>query len=146
MNDVLLSVENLSKGFSSGARQVAALDNVSLTIAPGETLGLVGASGSGKSTLSRILLRLLSADAGSIRFEGVDWLALNGASLRRRRARMQIVFQDPLAVFNPLASVGAVLDDPLRIHGVVAKDRRPGEIAMLLERVGLPADYAGRPA
>ena len=145
MNDALLSVENLSKGFSSGARQVAALDNVSLTISAGETLGLVGASGSGKSTLSRLLLRLLSADAGSIRFEGVDWLALNGASLRRRRARMQIVFQDPLAVFNPLASVGAVLDDPLRIHGVVAKDRRRDEIVMLLERVGLPADYAGRP-
>ncbi|MBY5670026.1 ABC transporter ATP-binding protein [Rhizobium leguminosarum] len=144
MNDVLLSVENLSKGFASAGRQVAALDNVSLTIAPGETLGLVGASGSGKSTLSRILLRLVAADAGSIRFEGEDWLALNGAPLRRRRARMQMVFQDPLAAFNPLASVGAVLDDPLRIRGV-AKDRRPGEIAKLLERVGLTADHAARP-
>ncbi|MBY5556773.1 ABC transporter ATP-binding protein [Rhizobium leguminosarum] len=145
MNDGLLSIEYLSKGFSSAGRQVAALDNVSLTIAAGETLGLVGASGSGKSTLSRILLRLLSADAGSIRFEGEDWLALNGAPLRRRRARMQMVFQDPLAAFNPLASVGAVLDVPLRIHGVVAKDRRPGEIAKLLERVGLTADHAARP-
>ncbi|WP_017969226.1 ABC transporter ATP-binding protein [Rhizobium leguminosarum] len=145
MNDMLLSVENLSKGFSSSGRQVAALDHVSLTIAAGETLGLVGASGSGKSTLSRILLRLLSADAGSIRFEGEDWLALNGASLRRRRARMQMVFQDPLAAFNPLASVGAVLDDPLRIHDIAAKGRRPGEIATLLERVGLTADHAARP-
>ena len=144
MNDGLLSIENLSKGFSSSGRRVAALDNVSLTIAAGETLGLVGASGSGKSTLSRILLRLVAADAGSIRFEGEDWLALNGAPLRRRRARMQMVFQDPLAAFNPLASVGAVLDDPLRIHGV-AKDRRLGEIAKLLERVGLTADHAARP-
>ncbi|MBY5392020.1 ABC transporter ATP-binding protein [Rhizobium leguminosarum] len=144
MNDGLLSIENLSKGFSSSGRRVAALDNVSLTIATGETLGLVGASGSGKSTLSRILLRLVAADAGSIRFEGEDWLALNGSPLRRRRARMQMVFQDPLAAFNPLASVGAVLDDPLRIHGV-AKDRRLGEIAKLLERVGLTADHAARP-
>ncbi|TAX85251.1 ATP-binding cassette domain-containing protein, partial [Rhizobium leguminosarum] len=145
MNDTLLSVENLSKGFSSSIRRVAALDNVSLTISAGETLGLVGASGSGKSTLSRILLRLLACDTGSIRFEGADWLALNGASLRRKRARMQMVFQDPLAAFNPLATVGAVLDDPLRIHGIAGKDRRPGEIATLLERVGLTADHAARP-
>ncbi|MGO7592912.1 ABC transporter ATP-binding protein [Rhizobium leguminosarum] len=145
MNDRLLSIENLSKGFSSAGRQVAALDNVSLTIAPGETLGLVGASGSGKSTLSRILLRLVAADAGSIRFEGEDWLALNGAPLRRRLARMQMVFQDPLAAFNPLATVSTVLDDPLRIHGVAAKNQRPGEIVMLLERVGLTADHAARP-
>ncbi|MBY5652363.1 ABC transporter ATP-binding protein [Rhizobium leguminosarum] len=144
MKDRLLSIENLSKGFSSAGRRIAALDNVSLTIAAGETLGLVGASGSGKSTLSRILLRLVDADAGSIRFEGEDWLALNGAPLRRRRARMQMVFQDPLAAFNPLASVAAVLDDPLRIHGV-AKDRRLGEIVELLERVGLTADHAARP-
>ncbi|ANL31228.1 oligopeptide ABC transporter ATP binding protein (plasmid) [Rhizobium phaseoli] len=141
----LLSIENISKGFSSAGRRVAALDNVSLTIAAGETLGLVGASGSGKSTLSRLLLRLLSCDAGTIRFEGEDWLTLKGAALRRRRARMQMVFQDPLAAFNPLANVGSVLEDPLRIHGVVSKDRRAGEIAMLLERVGLPADYARRP-
>ncbi|OWV87768.1 peptide ABC transporter ATP-binding protein [Rhizobium sp. R635] len=145
MNPMLLSIENVSKGFSSSGRRIAALDNVSLTIAAGETLGLVGASGSGKSTLSRILLRLLSSDAGSIRFEGEDWLALYGASLRRKRARMQMVFQDPLAAFNPLATVGTVLDDPLRIHGVVPRERRAGEIAMLLERVGLSADFAGRP-
>ncbi|MBB4237302.1 ABC transporter ATP-binding protein [Rhizobium esperanzae] len=141
----LLSIENITKGFSSAGRQITALDNVSLTIAAGETLGLVGASGSGKSTLSRILLRLLSCDAGSIRFEGEDWLSLKSAALRPKRARMQMVFQDPLAAFNPLASVGSVLDNPLRIHGVVPKDRRAGEIAMLLERVGLTADYNGRP-
>ncbi|MGO8183030.1 ATP-binding cassette domain-containing protein, partial [Rhizobium leguminosarum] len=61
------------------------------------------------------------------------------------RARMQMVFPDPLAAFNPLASVGALLDDPLRIHGVAAKNRRPGEVAPLLERVGLTADHAARP-
>ncbi|ARM90718.1 oligopeptide ABC transporter ATP binding protein (plasmid) [Rhizobium sp. CIAT894] len=142
---LLLSIEKIAKGFSSTARRITALDDVSLTIAAGETLGLVGASGSGKSTLSRILLRLLSCDAGSIRFEGEEWLTMKGAALRRKRARMQMVFQDPLAAFNPLATVGSALDDPLRIHGVVPKDRRAGEIAMLLERVGLTADHAARP-
>ncbi|MBB3390788.1 peptide/nickel transport system ATP-binding protein [Rhizobium sp. BK275] len=141
----LLTVDALSKAYYSSGRQVAALDNVSLTITAGETLGLVGASGSGKSTLSRVLLRLLKPDAGSIRFEGEDWLALRGVDLRRRRARMQMVFQDPLGAFNPLASVASVLDDPLRIHDIADRKQRPTEIAALLERVGLPTAFASRP-
>ncbi|MCQ1571889.1 ATP-binding cassette domain-containing protein [Neorhizobium galegae] len=140
----LLAIENLSKRFSSGGREVAAVSDVSLTLGPGETLGLVGASGSGKSTLARILMRLLPADAGSIRFEDEDWLALSGANLRHRRARMQMVFQDVLGAFNPRATVASVLDDPLRIHGIVPKAERPREIAALLDRVGLPANYAER--
>lgn len=141
---MLLDIANLSKRFSSGGRDVAALNDVSLTLAPGETLGLVGASGSGKSTLARILLRLTSADAGGIRFEGKDWLALSGAELRRRRAKMQMVFQDVLGAFNPRATVASVLGDPLRIHDIVPKVERPREIGTLLERVGLPASYASR--
>lgn len=140
----LLAIENLSKRFSSGSRAVAAVSDVSLTLEPGETLGLVGASGSGKSTLARILMRLLPADAGSIRFEGEDWLSLSGADLRRRRARMQMVFQDVLGAFNPRATVASVLDDPLRIHDIVPKAGRAQEIAALLDRVGLPANYAER--
>ncbi len=142
---VLLSVDALTKAYSSAGRQIAALDNVSLAIGSGETLGLVGASGSGKSTLSRVLLRLLEPDSGSIHFAGQDWRALRGAALRRSRARMQMVFQDPLGAFNPLASVASVLDDPLRIHAIADKDRRPAEIATLLERVGLPPAFASRP-
>ena len=145
MNKVILSVENLAKRFTSSGRRVAALDDVSLTLSAGETLGLVGASGSGKSTLARVLTRLIRADAGEIRFDGTDWLALKGASLRRQRARMQMVFQDTLGSFNPRATVGAAIDDPLRIHGIVAPDDRPAEIAMLLERVGLSAQHALRP-
>jgi peptide/nickel transport system ATP-binding protein len=141
----LLKIEALSKTYPTAGRQVAALDNISLTIAAGETLGLVGASGSGKSTLSRVLLRLLEPDSGSIRFGGRDWLALGGSDLRRGRARMQMVFQDTLGAFNPLASVTSVLDDPLRIHGIADRARRPAEIAALLERVGLPAGFASRP-
>ncbi len=144
MNGGLLDIEALSRSFSTSGRHVAALDNVSLTLAAGETLGLVGASGSGKSTLARVLLRLMPADAGRIRFEGEDWLSLRGAALRHRRARMQMVFQDTLGSFNPRATVGTVLDDPLRIHGIVEKSGRPAEIAALLERVGLPVDFARR--
>ncbi|CDZ33066.1 ATP-binding cassette domain-containing protein [Neorhizobium galegae] len=140
----LLTIENLSKRFSSGGREVAAVSDVSLTLEPGETLGLVGASGSGKSTLARILMRLLPADAGAIQFEGKDWLTLSGAELRRHRARMQMVFQDVLGAFNPRATVASVLDDPLRIHAIVPKAERPRAIAALLDRVGLPASYAER--
>lgn len=140
----LLTIDGLSKRFSSGGRDVRALDDVSLTLRPGETLGLVGASGSGKSTLARVILRLIKPDAGAIRFEGTDWLALSGSALRQRRAHMQMVFQDVLGAFNPRATVGSVLDDPLRIHNVVVKSERPHEIAALLDRVGLPASYSAR--
>ena len=138
----LLEITSLSRRFASGGRDVVALNDVSLTLPPAETLGLVGASGSGKSTLARILMRLLPADGGSIRFEGTEWLSLSGSELRRRRARVQMVFQDVLGAFNPRATVGSVLDDPLRIHDIVPKAERLKEIASLLDRVGLPANYA----
>ncbi|MBB3593520.1 peptide/nickel transport system ATP-binding protein [Rhizobium sp. BK529] len=141
----LLTIDGLSKAYFTAGRQVAALDNVSLGIAAGETLGLVGASGSGKSTLSRVLLRLMQPDSGCIRFEGEDWLSLRGAELRRRRARMQLVFQDTLGAFNPLATVASGLSDPLRIHGIADRKQRQAEIITLLERVGLPAAFASRP-
>ncbi|KGE00885.1 ATP-binding cassette domain-containing protein [Rhizobium sp. YS-1r] len=140
----LLSIENLSKRFSSGGRDIAALKDVSLTIADGKTLGLAGASGSGKSTLARILMRLIPPDAGTVRFEDEDWLTLSGSGLRRRRAKIQMVFQDVLGAFNPRATVASVLDDPLRIHAIVPKAERPKEIAALLDRVGLPASYVAR--
>src|SRR5690606_26282766 len=101
-------------------------------------------SGSGKSTLARILMRLMPPDVGTIRFNGEDWLALSGPDLRRRRAKIQMVFQDVLGAFNPRATVGSVLDDPLRIHGIASKGERPRAIAALLDRVGLPASYAKR--
>lgn len=145
MTAPLLAAHGLSKTFVSGSRRVVALDDVSLSLAPGETLGLVGPSGCGKSTLARVLLRLVEPDAGRVDFAGTDWTALAGEPLRRMRGRIQMVFQDPLAAFNPRATVARALGDPLRIHGVVPRNERPAAIAALLERVGLSPELATRP-
>ena len=139
----LLEVREVSKVFP-GRRRVVALDRVSVTLGKGETLGLVGPSGSGKSTLARIVLRLAEPDAGSVRFEGSDWLALRGSALRKARARLQMVFQDPLGAFNPRAIVGGAIADALRIHGIGSRADRAQRVAALLDRVGLPADLANR--
>lgn len=140
----LLTVENLTKSFRRGGARVTAVENVSFAIAPGETLGLVGPSGSGKSTLARLVLRLVEPDAGSVRFDGSDFLALSPPALRRARKSIQMVFQDPLSAFNPRATVAGVIDDPLRIHAVLPPGERPRRIAELLDRVGLPAGLAAR--
>ena len=140
----LLAISNLTKHYRRGDRPFAAVDDVSFDIDPAETLALAGPSGSGKSTIARLVLRLIEPDAGRIDFEGADFLALSGAALRARRARIQMVFQDPLAALNPRATVARVLDDPLRIHGIAARAERPRRIAALLERVGLDAGLAPR--
>jgi len=140
----LLAVSNLTRRYGRGGRTIVAVDDVSFQVDPDETLALAGPSGSGKSTIARLVLRLIEPDAGRIDFEGSDFLALDGATLRARRARLQMVFQDPLAAFNPRATVARVLDDPLRIHGIASRAERPRRIAALLERVGLAADLAPR--
>jgi peptide/nickel transport system ATP-binding protein len=140
----LLAVSNLAKRYRRAGKTVAAVDDMTFHIEPGETLALAGPSGSGKSTIARLVLRLIEPDAGGIEFEDNDFLALNGAALRAQRARLQMVFQDPLAAFNPRATVARVLDDPLRIHGIASRSERPRRIAALLERVGLDSHLAGR--
>src|SRR5262245_37631159 len=110
MTKSLLAVSDLTKRFRRGGKNIAAVDEVSFHIEPGETLALAGPSGSGKSTIARLVVRLIEPDAGRIQFEGSDFLALNGAALRARRARLQMVFQDPLAAFNPRSTVARVLD------------------------------------
>jgi peptide/nickel transport system ATP-binding protein len=144
MTAPLLAAVGLRKTFRLGARPVAALDDVSFELAPGETLGLVGPSGSGKSTLARVLMRLLVPDGGAVRFSGEDLLALSGKRLRRIRKRLQMVFQEPLAAFNPRATVESALAAPLRVHAIVPARRRAAAIAALLDRVGLPAALATR--
>lgn len=145
MSAFLLEATDLRKSWTARGRDVMALKGVSLTVAPGETLGLVGRSGCGKSTLARVLTRLTTPQAGNIRFRGEDWLALSGGALRVARRHMQMVFQDPLGAFNPRATVAGALADPLRIHNLLPSERRAIRIEALLERVGLSADYARRP-
>lgn len=139
------SVNRLSKRYQSQGRTVQALDDVSFTLARGETLGLAGPSGCGKSTLARIIMRLSPADGGEVRFQGQNWLTLSGRDLRAARRHMQMVFQDTHGAFNPRATVADAIGEPLRIHRIVAPRDRQAEIVRLLERVGLGADHAARP-
>ena len=122
-----------------------AVEDVSLEIAAGETLGLVGESGCGKSTLGRTILRLLDPTHGTIRFAGTELTHLSQAALRPLRRRMQMIFQDPYASLNPRMTIGATIAEPITIHGLAASRRaRDERVVELLERCGLPADAAHR--
>ena len=140
----ILSIRGLSKRFRGGGRDVTALDDVELDIRRGETLALVGGSGSGKSTLARIVMRLLDPDSGRVTFDDIDLLTLHGSGLRKVRRRIQMVFQDPLAAFNPRATVSRVLTDPLRVHALASRREWPERVAEMLEGMGLAADLAHR--
>ena len=146
MSPPLLELIDLKKHYRSrdGSGVVRAVDGVSLTLADGETLGIVGESGCGKSTLARLALRLVEPTAGAIRFAGEDVLALRPAALRARRRDMQIVFQDPYAALDPRLSVGTLIAEPLVIHRVGDRAARRRRVAELLDLVGLPQEAAGR--
>ncbi|MEZ5666692.1 MAG: ATP-binding cassette domain-containing protein [Alphaproteobacteria bacterium] len=141
----LLQVEGLARSFrTKDGGTIHAVNGVDLTLAAGETLGIVGESGCGKSTLARLILRLVAPGAGRVLFDGDDLARLSPAGLRARRRDMQIVFQDPFASLDPRLTVGSIVAEPLAIHriGTVAERRRT--VHGLLERVGLPADAAAR--
>jgi len=121
----LIEVRNLTKIYSQGSYEVRAVDDVSLDIHAGETLGLVGESGSGKSTLGRLILRLIEPTSGSIGIEGRDLLAAGRGEIRRLRRDMQIIFQDPFASLDPRFRVEQIVAEPLLIHRESCGDSRP---------------------
>jgi oligopeptide/dipeptide ABC transporter ATP-binding protein len=146
----LLEVDDLSKHYDRGGSGtlglgprtlLRAVDGVSLRIEAGTTLGLVGESGCGKSTLGRLLIRLLPPTAGRITFDGEEISALHGPALKRPRRNMGIVFQDPYGALDPRMTVGAIVREPLLIHGEPADKAR---VAAILDRVGLPTSAAKR--
>ena len=155
MSAPLLEAVGLSKSFAlrrapfdalrgRSAPRLRALDNVSLSVSRGETLGIVGESGCGKSTLARCLVRLTDPDAGAVRFEGGDALSLEGAARRAYNRRVQMVFQDPYGSLNPRRSVGDALSEALSVHAVVEKAAVPARVRELLDLVHLPQDAAAR--
>ena len=151
-NGDLVQIENLKVYFpiKSGlvldrhVGDIRAVDDVSLTIERGETLGLVGESGCGKSTFGRTILRLYEPTEGRIVFDGQDITHMGEAELRPLRRRMQMVFQDPFASLNPRHSVGRIVGEPLRVHGLARRKAAGKRVRELLEIVGLPGDAAAR--
>ena len=148
----LLEINNLSKKFTApGAglfnrnkRVVHAVSNVSLTLAEGETLGLVGESGCGKSTLGRTLLKLYEPTSGQIIFSGQDITNLSQREMKPLRSQMQIIFQDPYSSLNPRHTVGEIVGASLRIHRKSLKSSEKSEIQQLMERVGLNPEHINR--
>lgn len=140
----VLSVENLVKHFHVGAGTVHAVNGVSFTLAPGETLGLVGESGSGKSTIGRCVLRLASLTEGQLKFQDEDISALPERRLRALRGRMQIVFQDPWSALNPRMTARALIDEMLKLHTALSAAERRAKAEALGARVRLPGRLLDR--
>ncbi len=146
----ILQAEDVSKTFVVRLGEhrrktpVTVLDDISLTVYRGETFGLVGESGCGKSTLARCLLRLQDLSGGRVLFDGVDLNTLGRDDLRALRRRMQLVFQDPYASLEPRMTAGAIVEEPLIVHGVADQGERRQLALQMLADVGLTEQQAGR--
>jgi oligopeptide transport system ATP-binding protein len=123
---------------------VQAVDDVSFTLRPGETFGLVGESGCGKSTLCRSILQLLEPTSGSVRFEGEELTGRSRRQMQPLRREMQMIFQDPYASLNPRKRVGQIVGDPLHLHGIASGADLKRQVQELLDRVGLSAEHYNR--
>ncbi|HLJ21019.1 MAG TPA: dipeptide/oligopeptide/nickel ABC transporter ATP-binding protein, partial [Stellaceae bacterium] len=149
--DAVLTVEGLQKHFPvqlglmrRTVAHVKAVDGVSFSIEPGETLCLVGESGCGKSTVGKLILRFLEPTAGRVMLNGVDITALNQSAMRAYRRHVQMVFQDPYASLNPRLTAGAIVGEPLENFDPMSAAEREARVAAVLERVGLRAEAMRR--
>jgi peptide/nickel transport system ATP-binding protein len=143
--DVVLAASDLTKHFTlADGRRLRAVDNVSLTVHGGETLGIVGESGSGKSTVARLLLNLDTPDEGTVEVNGTDWTDLSDKDIRRVRQNIAVIYQDPLSSFDPRHTVARIVEEPLLAAGGISRADRRSRVLEQLELVGLGADYLGR--
>jgi oligopeptide/dipeptide ABC transporter ATP-binding protein len=151
-SDVLVQVENVVKYFpvqsdrvlGRGHERVHAVDDVSLEIRRGETLGIVGETGCGKSTLARCIARLYDLTSGRVVFDGHDISTLSRRRLRPYRVEMQMIFQDPYSSLNPRRRVGSIIGDPFAIHGTADGAARKRQVQELMELVGLNPEHYNR--
>ncbi len=142
---VILQIKNLTKKFAAeGGKMLTACDNVTLNAYAGQTLGIIGESGCGKSTLVRTILQIHPASSGEVIFDGQDILKLRGEAARQNRRKIQMVFQDPAAAFNPKMKVKEIVCEPLLNFGLIKKSEVDAKAAELLRMVELPEDFKDR--
>lgn len=141
MSQPLLECKNVKKYFNTPKGYLHAVDDISFSLEPGKTLGVVGESGCGKSTLGRTIVQLTTATSGDILFEGESIIGLRGSAIKTIRRKMQIIFQDPFSSLNPSMTVGQTIREPFRIHHMYSKDERDDKVRELMERVGLSDRY-----
>ncbi len=145
----LLTAKNIHKHFiikddRTPAQKLRAVDGVSLSIAPGEVLGVVGESGCGKSTLGKTLLRMYEPDKGELIWKGENMMEKSGSSLKEIRRDMQMIFQDPFSPLNPRKKVSEIIGQPLRVHGAGDKSRIRSRVESVMKEVGINPAYGRR--
>lgn len=145
--EVLLEINHLKayfpvkrKSMKEEKKMVKAVDDISIEIYRGETLGIVGESGSGKSTFGRTILKLVEPTAGEVLYKGQPIQHLKGNKLQSYRNQMQMIFQDPFASLNPRMRIGAIIEEPMKLQLTLTKEQRKERVKELLQKVGLPED------